>query len=68
MIKYLKQKYLDWKEHRFLKKHGCVDRAHYERKYDPDYNPRATRVKDYYHGYPYIIVLMTLIILSTFGI
>jgi hypothetical protein len=54
MINYLKQKYLNWKEKRFLKYHMCVDRAQYERRYDPDYNMRASKVKDYYHGYPYV--------------
>jgi hypothetical protein len=54
MISYLKQKYLNWKEKRFLKYHMCVDRAQYERRYDPDYNMRASKVKDYYHGYPYV--------------
>jgi len=54
MIKYLKQKYVDLKEYRFLKAHGCETRAQYERWYDPDYNLIACRVKDYYHGYPYI--------------
>jgi hypothetical protein len=53
-MNYLKQKYLDWREKRFLKKHGCENRAQYERMYDPDYNIRATRVKDYYFGYPYV--------------
>lgn len=50
----IKQVYLDWKESRFLKAHGCKNRKQYERKYDPDYNPRATGVKDYFHGYLYI--------------
>jgi hypothetical protein len=54
MISYLKQKYLDWKEQIFLKSHGFKTRAQYERFYDPDYNIRATRIKDYYHGYPYV--------------
>ena len=54
IMNYLKQKYLDWREKRFLKKHGCENRAQYERMYDPDYNIRATRVKDYYFGYPYV--------------
>ena len=53
-MNYLKQKYLDWREKRFLKKHGCENRAQYERMYDPDYNMWATRVKDYYFGYPYV--------------
>jgi len=54
MISYLKQKYLDWKEQIFLKSYGFETRAQYERFHDPDYNIRATRIKDYYHGYPYV--------------
>jgi hypothetical protein len=54
MIEKIKHSYLHWKENLFLKKHGCENRAQYERKYDPDYNPRAIKVKDYFHGYPYV--------------
>ena len=46
--------FADWRERRFLRKHGCETRAQYERKYDPDVFHRATRIKDYYHGYPYV--------------
>jgi hypothetical protein len=52
--KKIKQLYLDWREKLFLKKHGFETRAQYERFHDPDYNIRATRIKDYYHGYPYV--------------
>ena len=37
-----------------LYKHGCSSREEYERKVDPDHCSYATRIKDYYHGYPYI--------------
>jgi hypothetical protein len=47
-------KYCEFTERRFLKRHGFETRAQYDRFYDPDYNLRATRVKDYYHGYPYV--------------
>ncbi len=53
MIARLKARYAEWKERRFLKKHGCDSKAQYERRYDPDYNLRATSLRDYYHGYPY---------------
>lgn len=42
-----------WRDRRFLKKHGCDSWAQYNRRFDPDYNIRASRVKDYYHGYKY---------------
>jgi hypothetical protein len=54
IIDKIKQKYLDWREKLFLKKHGFETRAQYDRFYDPDYDLRATRIKDYYHGYPHI--------------
>jgi len=47
-------KYRLWKEKRFLKKHGCETREQYNYKYDPDINKLATRIKDFYYGYPYI--------------
>ena len=41
------------REQRFLHEHGCVTRSEYDRKYDPDYNPRANSLRDFYHGYAY---------------
>jgi len=54
MFKTIRQRYQEWQERRFLRRHGCDNRAQYERMYDPDYNARATRTSDYYHGYPYV--------------
>lgn len=45
-----------WKNKRFLKKHGCISWKQYRHRYDPDINVRAARIKDFYHGYPYIHV------------
>ena len=42
-----------WRDQRFLKKHGCKTWEQYNRQYDPDYNIRASRVVDFYHGYKY---------------
>lgn len=53
ILSLLKNKLDTWKEQRFLKKHRCETRAQYERWYDPDYNQRASRIDDYYHGYPH---------------
>jgi hypothetical protein len=50
----IKEKYHAWKEHRFLKRHGVATWAQYNHRYDPDINWRATRVNDFYHGYPYV--------------
>lgn len=52
-------KYKTWKEKRFLKKHSCETWSQYNRRYDPDYQPRADRVKDYYHGYQHIVQFTT---------
>jgi hypothetical protein len=50
----IKEKYHAWKDRRFLKRHGVETWAQYNRQYDPDINWRATRVNDFYHGYPYV--------------
>lgn len=49
----VKNKIHKWQEQRFLRKHGCVSWDMYNRLYDPDYNARATVLRDFYHGYPY---------------
>jgi hypothetical protein len=54
MVETIKRQYQEWQERRFLRRHGCDNRTQYERMYDPDYNARATRTRDYYHGYPYV--------------
>ena len=54
MFETIQQRYQAWQERRFLRRHGCENRTQYERMYDPDYNARAARTRDYYHGYPYV--------------
>ena len=54
IIQKLKSSYDDWRERRFLRKHGCKNREQYNLKYDPLHNPRANRLVDFYHGYKYI--------------
>lgn len=51
MISELLAKHQQWRDRRFLKKYGCGNWDQYHRFFDPDYNLRASRVKDYYHGY-----------------
>ena len=48
------EKYRAWKEKRFLRKHGCETREQYNYRYDTDINNRATKIKNFYQGYPYI--------------
>lgn len=54
MYKKLLAWYQDWRDRRFLRKHGCRNREEYNLKYDPLHNPIATRLVDFYHGYKYI--------------
>lgn len=54
IIKSIKDSYARWSEKRFLKRHGCDNRRQYELKYDQDRNKMASRIQDYYHGYPYV--------------
>lgn len=51
IIKTVKKWFADWKEKRFLKKHGCKTREEYERRYDPDVNYRGDTLEQFYHGY-----------------
>jgi hypothetical protein len=54
MFETIRQRYQAWQERRFLRRHGCENRTQYERMYDPDHNCLASRIQDYYHGYPYV--------------
>jgi hypothetical protein len=54
LLTYLRTKIKTWRDRRFLKKHGCDNWYQYNRQYDPDINWRATRIKDFYQGYPYV--------------
>ena len=53
VINRLIEKFQAWRDHRFLQRHGCRTWEHYDHKFDPDYDPRASCLKHYYHGYPY---------------
>lgn len=53
LLTYLRTKIKTWQDKRFLKRHGVETWAQYNHRYDPDINWRATRVNDFYHGYPY---------------
>jgi hypothetical protein len=54
MLKLIQKRYREWREHRFLKAHGCETREQYDYRYDPDIYRSASRIKDFYHGYPYV--------------
>lgn len=57
MIEKFLKTYKERRELRFLAKHGCSTRKAYEKKIDPDHCNYATKIKDYYHGYPYVYCL-----------
>ncbi len=50
-----KQKYLAEKRKQFLASHGCYTEEAYAKKIDTDTNQRATRITDWYCGYPYVM-------------
>lgn len=54
LLQTIKNKYKSWSDRRFLKKHGCDNWNQFHYRNDPDVNYRATEVKQYYHGYPYV--------------
>lgn len=51
----LKGRWAFYRHAAYLKKKGWTEEI-YQNYHDPDINERAIRVKDYYHGYSYIIV------------
>ena len=54
MLTTIKQRFNQWKDHRFLRKHGCDNWKQYNHRYDPDINRIATRISDFYFNYPYV--------------
>ena len=50
----IKAAYKEWKDSRFLKKHGCDNWGQYAHRYDTDVNYRSSRVPDYFMGYEYV--------------
>ena len=53
-LNYFRTKIKTWQDNRFLKRHGCDNWYQYHRRYDPDIHIQCTRIKDFYHGYPYV--------------
>ena len=43
-----------WRDRRFLRRHGCETWREYDIRYDTDVNRSASRVREFYHGYPYV--------------
>ena len=57
MLAKLKLRYTSWKDARFLKKHHCDSWEQYRHRFDNDVCHRASRIVDYYPGYPYVYCL-----------
>jgi hypothetical protein len=53
LLTYLRIKIKTWQERRFLKRHGCDSWEQYNYRFDPDIFKPASRIRDYYRGYPY---------------
>jgi len=54
----LKSRWDFYRHAAYLKKKGWTEQQ-YQKYEDPDYSTRPTRIKDCYHGYPYIHVYTT---------
>lgn len=54
VIEKLKTRYQQWRDRRFLKKHGCDDWEQYHHRFDPSIFRRADTVRQFYSGYPYL--------------
>lgn len=54
----LKSRWDFYRHAAYSKKHGITE-DEYQWQNDPDRNVRATRIKDYYHGYPYQVIFTT---------
>ena len=54
LVRDIQAAYKFYRDRAFLKRHGCETWQEYNRAFDPDRNPRASRIQDYYHGYPHI--------------
>lgn len=54
ILQKIQQRWQAWRDRKFLDRHNCDTWEEYHRVYDPDYDPRASRIRDYYHGYPYV--------------
>ena len=50
----LRARYRRWCAERKLERSGYSSWAHYRHNRDPDVNPRASTVTDFYHGYKFI--------------
>lgn len=57
MFEYIKKRYKEWKDNRFLKKHGVRSWKEYHRVYDKRINRGTSYLSRYYHGYPATVII-----------
>jgi hypothetical protein len=54
MFKSIKEYWNRYREKRFLRRHSCSNWREYNRRYDTDFNNRATEINSIYHGYSHV--------------
>ena len=54
LVRNIRARFKLFKNRRYLAKHGCKTWLEYHRINDPDHNPRASDIVEFYHGYPYV--------------
>lgn len=59
MLEKLKQYLKSKREQHFLKRHLCDTWEQYYHRYDPGISYQSTRIKDFYHGYPFVHCIET---------
>jgi hypothetical protein len=53
-IKLIRERYREWRDQRFLRRHHCENWEQYNRWYDPDIVRRASDITNWYQGYAYV--------------
>jgi len=51
-VEWIKQRIEARLDQYFLRRYGCADWEQFYRHYDPRVNYRASRIRNFYHGYP----------------
>lgn len=57
MLNYIKKRYQEWKDKRFLKKHHVSTWREYHHVYDKRINRGTSYLSRYYHGYPATVTI-----------
>lgn len=54
LIDHIQQRYRDWQDRRFLKRHYCDNWRQYHHRYDSDISRGSSLSRDWYRGYEYV--------------